>query len=90
MVTNGNITGLVDRLVEEGLISRELVPKDRRAMIVRLTDRGRAMFARMAAEHESWLQRLFADVRRRELARLTDALEELKTSVQANSSADSK
>ena len=30
MVSNGNVTGLVDRLVEQGLINRRPSPKDRR------------------------------------------------------------
>src|SRR3954468_12494613 len=41
MVSNGNVTGLVDRLVEQGLINRRPSPRDRRAHIVRLTAEGR-------------------------------------------------
>ena len=37
MVSNGNITGLVDRLVEQELIQRKSSPKDRRVQIVSLT-----------------------------------------------------
>src|SRR5687767_14029224 len=36
MVSNGNITGLVDRLCEQGLISRRPSPSDRRVQIVSL------------------------------------------------------
>lgn len=35
------ITGVVDRLVQKGLLSREVSEKDRRARVLRLTDRGR-------------------------------------------------
>ena len=56
MVSNGNVTGLVDRLVEQGLISRRPSPKDRRAQLVSLTAEGRRFFRAMAraylAEHE--------------------------------------
>ncbi len=34
MVSNGNITGLIDRLVEEGLVVRKVDPNDRRAATV--------------------------------------------------------
>jgi len=37
MVSNGNMTGLVDRLVEQGLLRRRPSPTDRRAQIVSLT-----------------------------------------------------
>jgi DNA-binding MarR family transcriptional regulator len=39
-VSNGNITGIVDRLVEDGLVVRVPVEGDRRAMLVRLTRKG--------------------------------------------------
>ena len=45
--TKGNVSGLVGRLVEDGLISREPDPKDRRYNSVRITAKGRA--ALMAA-----------------------------------------
>ena len=41
-VSNGNVTGIVDRLVQDGSVERLAVPGDRRAMQVRLTPSGRA------------------------------------------------
>ena len=49
MVSNGNVTGLVDRLVEQGLINRRPSPKDRRAQIVSLTRRGAPVLPRHGA-----------------------------------------
>ena len=46
LVSNGNVTGIVQRLEEEGLIEREQAPNDRRAIRVRLSPKGRALFAR--------------------------------------------
>ncbi len=59
MVTGGNVTGLTDQLVAEGLVERLADPADRRSLIVRLTTAGRARFLEMAAEHEAWLVELF-------------------------------
>src|SRR5690554_4156217 len=39
MVTGGNVTGLTDELVREGLVVRELSPSDKRSRIVRLLQR---------------------------------------------------
>jgi DNA-binding MarR family transcriptional regulator len=36
-----NVTGIVDRMVGQGLIVREKSPKDRRTKIIRLTDKGK-------------------------------------------------
>jgi DNA-binding MarR family transcriptional regulator len=60
MVTNGAITGLVDRLAQEGFVIREPHPKDRRTIFVRLTEQGRSRFLAMAREHESWTVALLA------------------------------
>lgn len=59
MVTGGNVTGLTDQLVKEGLVRRIVNPEDRRSWRVTLTDKGRAEFADMAAEHERWLVEMF-------------------------------
>ena len=62
MVSNGNVTGLVDRLVEQGLISRRPSPKDRRAQLVNLTNQGRRFFAAMARANGDWIGEMFADL----------------------------
>ncbi|GGH37360.1 DNA-binding transcriptional regulator, MarR family [Cribrihabitans marinus] len=54
-VSNGNITGIVDKLANEGLALRVAVPGDRRANRVRLTPRGQQVFAEQAAAHEGWI-----------------------------------
>lgn len=61
-VSNGNVTGIVERLVEDGHVQREKVPGDRRASRVRLTEAGEAEFSRQAAAHEAWIDAIFADV----------------------------
>jgi len=60
MVSNGNITGLVDRLVAQGLLDRQPAPNDRRAQLVKLTADGRRSFRAMAAVHEDWIAEIFA------------------------------
>ena len=43
-VSNGNVTGIVDRLSNDGFLVRVPVPGDRRASLVRLTKRGQEEF----------------------------------------------
>ena len=62
MVTNGNVTGLIDRLVAEGLIVRETLGGDRRVTVARLTKRGSTVFAEMAEAHEGWLRDMMGEV----------------------------
>ncbi|QFT59592.1 putative HTH-type transcriptional regulator YusO [Sulfitobacter sp. THAF37] len=61
-VSNGNVTGIADRLSEEGLVERTPVPGDRRATMLRLTPAGQAEFARQAKAHETWIDTMLADV----------------------------
>ena len=62
MVSNGNVTGIVDRLTEEGFALREQVPGDRRAARARLTKKGIEEFAQQAAAHEAWVDQLLAEI----------------------------
>ena len=55
MVTGGNVTGVTDQLVAEGLVERMEVDGDRRAYCVRLTVLGRKTFEEMARQHEAWI-----------------------------------
>jgi DNA-binding MarR family transcriptional regulator len=80
MVSNGNITGLVDRLVEQGLIDRKTSPNDRRAQLVKLTPEGRKVFRTMAAEHETWIADIFADLSPSEIQTLMRLLGKMKSS----------
>ena len=78
MVTGGNVTGITDGLVREGLVERVPDPDDRRAILVRLTAAGRRNFAAMAAEHERWIVEAFGALTRREVATMATLLARLK------------
>jgi len=84
MVSNGNITGVAERLVGEGLVRRFRSPDDRRTQYVELTPAGRTEFERMAREHEGWVAQAFADLSDREADRLMELLAKAKLSVRRN------
>ncbi|MEN8891985.1 MarR family winged helix-turn-helix transcriptional regulator [Planktotalea arctica] len=60
MVSNGNVTGIVDRLREDSHLLREAVPGDRRAVRVRLTAKGIIEFEKQASAHEGWVSELLS------------------------------
>ena len=82
MVTGGNVTGITDQLVTEGLVERVDVEGDRRAWRVRLTARGRKAFQEMAQQHEGWIVDAFAALSEREIAQLHKLLGKVKADVQ--------
>lgn len=75
-LSKGNITGLVGRLVRDGLVERR--EKDGRSVIVALSRRGRELFADMAVAHEGWLDDLLASLTAAELRQLIEILSKLR------------
>lgn len=67
MVSNGNVTGIIERLVKDGLVERVPIKGDRRATLVRLTPLGKADFTKMARTHRQWIDELFAPLNEFEL-----------------------
>ena len=83
MVSPGNVTSLVERLIESGHISRFPSEIDGRMQIIRLTDKGRREFRRMARAHGDWIGEMFRDLSPSEIDALMQSLAALKQSVLA-------
>ena len=66
-VTKGNISGLVDRLVESGLVERRSLNGDRRSHAVYLTARGRDMAQRGIATQRDFVSRSIGRMRPEQL-----------------------
>jgi DNA-binding MarR family transcriptional regulator len=86
MVSNGNVTGLVERLVISGHLDRRTSDSDRRVQVIRLTKAGRAEFRKMAAEHESWIADIFSDLTPKDVRELMRLLSKTKGSAQKSAS----
>ena len=82
MVSNGNVTGLVERLVESGHLDRRTSDVDRRVQVIRLTKAGRAEFRKMAEEHKTWISGIFADLTEKDVRELMRLLAKTKASAQ--------
>ena len=74
MVSNGNVTGIVDRLVADGFVARAQRNGDRRTSFITLTRKGRAAFADMAAAHENWIDELLGGVSVRDAEQMSAKL----------------
>lgn len=51
-------TGLIDRLETLGLVTRHIVPEDRRRAVLRLTDKALTLLAELSATHREEIRRL--------------------------------
>lgn len=81
MVSGGNVTGITDQLVKEGLVERTPLPEDRRAFSVKLTPAGIKTFSQMARDHEGWVIELFSGLTPAEKKQLYQLLAKLKAAV---------
>lgn len=81
MVSNGNVTGVVDRLGKEGLVERLPLEGDRRAYLLTLTPEGKKKFKKMAGAHEGWLEQIFSEVSTKDVELLAKKLKTAKATL---------
>ena len=76
-VSNGNITGIIDRLVKEGNVLRIAIEGDRRANLVSLTNKGKKQFEEYAIAHESWINVMLQNISEQDSQVLIDLLDSI-------------
>ena len=86
MVSNGNVTGVVDRLSKEGLVARLPLEGDRRAYLLALTPEGKKKFKKMAAAHEGWLEHMFSEMTVKDVNTMSKKLKAVRDSLQLDES----
>ena len=82
MVSKGNVTGIAERLSEDGFIVREPTPTDRRSFVVSLTQKGSKAYKEMELEYEQLLEKLFDDLSPDDSDMFTGMLAKIKESVE--------
>ena len=83
LVSCGNITGLVDRLEEAGLVERSDDPQDRRVVLAALTERGREVHDQVRPEYRARVLAQLGSWEPERQAELTETLERLAAEVLA-------
>jgi MarR family 2-MHQ and catechol resistance regulon transcriptional repressor len=81
LVTGGNITYVMDRLEDQGLVYRERSPQDRRIIQAKLTDRGRALIGDVFPGHGEYVEELIGHLADDEQENLRHLLKKLGHSV---------
>lgn len=83
MVSNGNLTGVVQRLADDGLVERSRKAGDRRTQYVKLSARGATEFRLLSRAHEQWIEELFGGLSGDERAALQDLLRKTRENLAA-------
>jgi DNA-binding MarR family transcriptional regulator len=79
LVTRGTVTGLLDSLERQRLVRRLPHPKDRRMLLIELTDAGRSLIDRLLPEHHHGITDLLDCLSDSEKATVTDALSKIQS-----------
>ncbi|WP_321396513.1 MarR family transcriptional regulator [Emcibacter sp.] len=88
LVSNGNVTGVVERLQQEGLVKRWPLPTDRRIYSVGLTAKGRSAFREMAESHRDWVNDILSDLDEGTVEEMTRHLDFLRESLKKKAEAE--
>lgn len=88
MVSAGNVTRLVECLVQSGHLGRRTSNSDRRVQVIWLTKLGRDEFRKMAAEHANWISQIFSGLNDKDIKELMRLLARVKSSIKKASLAD--
>jgi DNA-binding MarR family transcriptional regulator len=75
-----SVTTVVDALEEAGLVRREVDPRNRRAILLQLTERGAALRDELRDSRQSDAEKLFAPLTEPERETLASLLARLETS----------
>ncbi len=76
-VTPPSVTGIVDRLVERELVTRKEDPEDRRVLLLKTTEKGKALLAKLRASRISRMSDMLAQLSLEELSALAGGLNAL-------------
>jgi DNA-binding MarR family transcriptional regulator len=74
-VTPANVTGIVDRLVEQGLLTRTPDPDDRRVSWLSVTDRGKTLINDLREGRVQEMRRILDKLTEEELSRVARSFE---------------
>ncbi len=82
MVTNGNVTNVVNRLMREGLVLKRPVAGDRRMSLIHLTTKGWRLFETVADANRDWIARMLHHVSAESVDQLNALLGILSESIE--------
>lgn len=82
-VEGPTIVAMIDRLVKSGLVLRAPSATDRRVKLVRLTEAGRSLYAKVKDQANAFRSSLLSEVDQATLRAATDMLDALRARIEA-------
>jgi len=79
LITKGTLTGVVDRLIEKGMVVRTVQEHDRRSVMIALTEQGEALFQQVFPAHLAYMKTAFETFDQAEMDAISQQLMRLRT-----------
>ncbi|MGB3177722.1 MAG: MarR family transcriptional regulator [Albidovulum sp.] len=87
-VTNGNVSGLVNRLIKDGMVVKAMSADDRRSFSAKLTDAGLTTFKQVSEAHNRILADLLSAVSDKDMMEASAALRGMLETMQTGANLD--
>ncbi|KDR94791.1 MarR family transcriptional regulator, 2-MHQ and catechol-resistance regulon repressor [Peptoclostridium litorale DSM 5388] len=81
LVTRANMTGLVDRMVKEGLVEKKVNPEDKRSIKAYLTPKGIDLFESVKDKHIEFSEKMTRSLSEEEKKQLSHLLQKLQRGI---------
>ena len=79
LISKSSLTGVVERMVQKGLIANQENPDDARSHLLKLTTKGQKIFEQVFPEHLKHLEAAFQKLSKKQMKEVEEALKTLKS-----------
>ena len=78
-ITPAAASQMIERMVQQGLVSRKEIPEDRRVRMVEITEKGRGLIEESITARQDWVDRLTASLAEEDRLQISAAITTLTT-----------
>ncbi|PHY05531.1 MAG: MarR family transcriptional regulator [Alcaligenaceae bacterium] len=79
LISKSSLTGVVERMVQKGLIATQNNPDDARSHLLKLTIKGQKIFDKTFPEHLKHLEKVFQKLSKKQIKEIEESLKTLKS-----------
>ena len=79
LISKSSLTGVVERMVQKGLITTQDNPDDARSHMLKLTTKGQKIFDKAFPEHLKHLEKVFQKLSKKQMKEIEESLKTLKS-----------
>ena len=79
LISKSSLTGVIERMVQKGLIATQDNPDDARSHLLKLSIKGQKIFDKVFPEHLKHLEKVFQKLSKKQMKEIEESLKTLKS-----------